>query len=124
MIDQIAELTAIEQKLVKAWVESDFATIESLLDDDWSVTDPRGRVMTKSQVLGEAKTGTRKIESGSIDDIAIRSFGDVAVVTGKTTATGSYQGDRVTVKLRFTDVCVKRGETWRVVASQGTLISE
>jgi len=66
---------------------------------------------------------TRKIEAGTIDEVKVRTFGDFAVVTGKTTAAGSYRGTSLSVTLRFTDVCVKRGSDWQVVASQATLIA-
>lgn len=118
------QLNELEQRLVRAWLENDRGTVESILDDGWSVIDPGGRVLTKAQVLEEGfETGVRKMESGAIDEVKVRAYGDVAVVTGRTTAAGSYQGNSFSVQLRFTDVCVKRGEGWQVVASQGTLIA-
>lgn len=120
----IAELEQIQQRLIKAWVSKDRETINALLADDWAVTDPVGRVLTKAQVMAELDSGERKLESGAIDDVNVRLFGNVAVVTGRTTATGSYQGNSVSVKLRFTDVFVKRSGRWNAVASQATLIAQ
>lgn len=125
MEEWTAELNQLEQQLVKAWITRDRETIDALLSDDWAVIDPGGRLLTKAQVLEEAfVSGDREIEAGSIDDVHVRFFGEVAVVTGRTAATGTYKGNRVSVKLRFTDVCVRRGDRWQVVASQGTLLSE
>ncbi|HEX8474639.1 MAG TPA: nuclear transport factor 2 family protein [Pyrinomonadaceae bacterium] len=118
------QLNKLEQRLVKAWLENDWQTIDAILADDWSVIDPGGQILTKAQVMEEAKSGHRKIEAGTIDEVKVRSFGDVAVVTGRTAAAGSYQGNSFSVRLRFTDVCIKRGNNWQVVASQGTLIAE
>lgn len=119
------ELNQLEQRLIKAWVEQDRKTVDAILSDDWAVIDPTGRVLTKAQVMEEGfESGVRKIESGVIDDVKVRLFNDVAVVTGRTLAEGSYQGTNVSVKLRFTDVCVKRNDDWQVVASQATLIAE
>ncbi len=117
------ELNALEQRLVRAWVEHDRSVVAEALADDWKVIDPSGRVLTKAQVLEEFDTGARKLESGTIDEVEVRAHGDFAVVTGRTTAAGSYEGNAVTVRLRFTDVCVRRGGTWQVVASQATLIN-
>lgn len=117
------ELNALEQRLVRAWVEHDRAVVAEVLADDWKVIDPAGRVLTKAQVLEEFDTGARKLESGTIDEVEVRAYGDCAVVTGRTTAQGSYEGNAVTVRLRFTDVCVRRGGAWQVVASQATLIN-
>ena len=118
------ELNQIQQRLIKAWVSKDRETINSILADDWAVTDPAGRVLTKAQVMAELDSGERKLESGTIDEVNVRLFGDAAVVTGRTAATGSYQGNSVSVKLRFTDVFVKRSGRWYAVASQATLIAQ
>ena len=120
----IIELKEIQQRLIKAWVSRDRATIDALLNDDWRVTDPAGQVLTKAQVMKELDSGDRKLESGSIDDVDVRLYGNVAVVTGRTEATGSYQGNKATVRLRFTDVFVKRKGTWRAVASQATVLGQ
>jgi ketosteroid isomerase-like protein len=117
------EANELEKKLINAWLTSDWETINSLLDDGWSVIDPAGRILTKALVVEEAKTGDRKMDSGTVDELKVRSLGDVAVVTGRTVASGTYQGNSASVRLRFTDVCVRRDRGWQVVASQGTLIS-
>jgi ketosteroid isomerase-like protein len=120
-----AELNELEQRLIRAWVDRDRETIDAVLDDNWAVIDVSGRILTKAQVLEEAfQTGDRQIEAGTIDEVRVRTFGEVAVVTGRTIVTGTYRGSRSAVKLRFTDVCVKRGDRWQVVSSQATLLSE
>lgn len=122
--DATAQLNELEQRLVRAWLESDRDAVDAILADDWAVIDPGGRIINKAQVMEEFKTGERRLEAGTIDEVKVRLFGDVAVVTGKTVAEGSYQGNSFSVKLRFTDVCVRRGDDWQVVASQGTLTAE
>lgn len=124
MAGEAEQLNQLEQRLVRAWIEKDRATVDEILADDWSVIDPGGRVLTKAQVMAEGfESGTRNIESGTIDEVHVRLFGNFAVVTGRTVAAGSYQGETFSVQLRFTDVCERHGERWQVVASQGTLIS-
>ena len=122
--NDVLELNQIQQRLIKAWVNHERETIDELLADDWTVTDPAGRHLTKAEVLTEFDTGERKLESGTIDDVKVRLYGETAVVTGRTLATGSYQGTSVSVKLRFTDVFVKQNGNWRAVASHATLIAE
>jgi ketosteroid isomerase-like protein len=125
MTEQEVQLNQLEQRIIRAWLENDRETIDAVLADDWTVIDPSGRVLTKAQIMEEAfESGARKIEAGSIDEVKVRTFGDFAVVTGRTTAAGSYLGISFSVTLRFTDVCEKRGADWQVVASQGTLIAQ
>ncbi len=116
-------LRGIEERLATAWVEGDRSFIERVLADDWRVTDLTGRVLSKAEVLEEAfGSQERRVMSMQIDDISVRSFGDWAIVTGRTRAAGEYQGEAVEVALRFTDVFACRNGSWLVVASQATLI--
>jgi len=94
-----------------------------LLSPDWTVTDPSGQVLTRQRVLDETfGTADRRIVSMTVDDLEVRSLGEVAIVTGRTRATGSYRGEEASVALRFTDVFHYRDGRWRVVASQGTAV--
>ena len=121
----VETLRAIEERLARAWVEKDKPFIEKLLADDWSVTDLTGRVLSKTEVLEEVfGSEDRKVVSMLIDDLTVRSFGDWAIVTGRTRAAGEYRGEVAEVLLRFTDVFVYRNSVWQVVVSQATLISE
>jgi len=123
--DQIIEvLTEIEHRLARAWVDGDRKFIEGILADDWSVTDLTGRVLKKKEVLLEAfGSDERQIVSMTISDIRVRPFTEWAVVTGETRAAGSYQGQVMEVRLRFTDVFAERGGRWQVVASHATLLN-
>lgn len=127
MADDAATETTIldlEQRLARAWVERDRGFIEELLADHWTVTDPSGRVLTKAQVLDETfATTERQISAMTIDDVKVRVLGGVAVATGRTRATGSYQGQEASVALRFTDVLQHRDGRWQVVTSHGTMIA-
>ena len=112
------------RRLAGAWLERDRATIETILADEWMVIDPAGRVLTKAQVLAEFDAGTRTLDTATVDEITERHFGDVSVITGRTSASGTYQGQSVSVRLRFTDVFVKRDQGWKAVSSQATRIAE
>lgn len=118
-------ISGIEQRIAKAWVERDRSTIDAILAPEWSVTDASGQVLTKEQVLQESFGSTdRRIDSMVIDDVRVRLFGDVAVATGRTRASGSYRGTSSSVVLRFTDVFVRRDGRWRAVASHGSLVAQ
>ena len=55
------------------------------------------------------------------DDLRVRVFGNVAVVTGVSTLTGSAKG-YVAGPRRFTEVWVKRSGRWQEVGGQSTLV--
>src|SRR3989442_11806720 len=78
-----SELTKIEHRLVKAWLDGDRKTVDSLLASEWSVIDLTGHVLSKAQVMEQFGSGERRIESGSVDDLNVRVFGKIAIVTGR-----------------------------------------
>jgi ketosteroid isomerase-like protein len=122
--DTASVIADLEERLARAWVDKDRPFIEDLLASDWTVTDPSGRILTKLQVLEETfSSADRRIETMAVDDVRVRVLGRVAVATGRTRATGSYQGRQASVALRFTDVFHFRDGRWQVVASQGTTIT-
>ena len=123
-MDTTAELTVIEEQLAASWVAGDHRYHERILSDDWSVIDPTGNILTKADVLREAFSGERKITKGKVDQINVRDFGEWAIVTGRTQMAGTYQGTKMDVTLRFTDVFVRRDGEWRCVASQGTFLTQ
>jgi ketosteroid isomerase-like protein len=119
-----SELTQIEHQLVRAWIDGDRKTVDSILASDWSVIDLTGHVLTRTQVMQELGSGDRRIESGSVDDLNVRMFGEIAIVTGRSVLTGTYKGKRASVTQRFTDVFARRDGRWQVVASQGTQVAQ
>lgn len=122
--DVASFIVDLEQRLAQAWVTGDRPFIEELLAPEWTVTDPSGRILTRQQVLDETfSSSERQIDSMSVDDVKVRIVGEVAVATGRTRATGSYQGQSASVVLRFTDVFVRRNHQWQIVISQGTMVT-
>jgi ketosteroid isomerase-like protein len=121
--DSGSVLKDLEQRLAAAWVNGDRTFIYDLLADDWTVTDPAGRVLTKQQVLNETfSSKERRIDTMAVDEILVRMLDDAAVVTGRTRATGSYRGQKATAVLRFTDIFLFRDGRWQIVASHGTTV--
>jgi ketosteroid isomerase-like protein len=117
-------IAGIEQQLAKAWLSRDRAAIDAILAPEWSVTDAAGQVLSKEQVMQEAfGSSERRIEAMTIDDVNVRLFGDTAVATGRTRATGSYRGTPASVLLRFTDVFVRRDNRWQAVASHASAVA-
>ena len=47
----------------------------------------------------------------------VRAYGDTAVVTYVTTDKGKFKGQDISGRYRWTDVFVRRGGTWQIVAA-------
>ena len=115
------ELKKIEDRLAASWKQGDCDAWGANLDPQWSVIHVTGAIMTKAQLMELCKAPESRFETFNIDELAVRSFGDAAVVTGRTLVT-TRGATPQTVRLRFTDVFVRRSERWLIVASQGTLL--
>src|ERR1041384_2419369 len=89
--DVAGELMRIEQRLAKSILDKDLATYKSLLAEDWTTIDLTGRVLTRAQVIEEFASQDRQVEEVSIDDMKVKELGGAAVLTGRTTAVGSYK---------------------------------
>jgi Domain of unknown function (DUF4440) len=116
----VRQLEALEQQLAARWKERDCAGWGALLADDWTVTHISAQVITKAQALEMCLTGPSV--TSSVDQLAVRIYGDTAIVTGRTTAMAA--GSPQSLVLRFTDVFVQRDSRWIVVASHATQVQE
>jgi ketosteroid isomerase-like protein len=115
------QLERMEQTLAASWKDGDCDAWSAIIDPGWSVIHVDGSVLTKAQALEMCKSRLVRFASLTIDEVSVRLFGDAAVVTGRTVADATAPTPAL-VKLRFTDVFVRRGGKWLVVASQGTLL--
>jgi Domain of unknown function (DUF4440) len=113
----IRELEMMEEQLASTWGNRDCAGWGALLASDWSVTHIDGNVITKEQALEMCRTGPSV--TSRVDQLAVRVYGDTAIVTGRNKAAVSGAAAQ-TVTLRFTDVFVRRDGRWSVVASHAT----
>jgi uncharacterized protein (TIGR02246 family) len=122
--DQAAEkeIRQIEEELRKAVVNGDAATFDRVLSDDYTTTNVNGLVRTRAQLIADVKAGVAKTESLTLDDIKVRVYGDVAVLTAERTARSSLRGTDTSGRQRMIRVLVKKQGRWQPVAMQATTI--
>jgi hypothetical protein len=99
--------------------------VEPWLGDDFQYTDTRGQTYSRDQYLNHVKTVPENIDWLSADDMRVRVYGNVAVVTGvKQLRTSTGDVDIVAKptgpppaerSLAFTDVFRRRGSDWELV---------
>jgi hypothetical protein len=124
-MDDEHQLRDIQQQLARAWVERDHAFIERILAPEWSVTQANSTILSRANLLrGAFETEALRVTSMVVDDVTVRIFGTTAVVRGRTVATGTDKSLAINVRLRFTDVFLKRNGEWQAVASHASVLSE
>jgi hypothetical protein len=119
---------ANEQAVLKAYraldqaqFKKDRGTLERLMADDYSYTHSNGTVNDKAADIKETMSEDIKWTDTKSDDLKVRRYGNVAVVTGQVTLTGSAK-NYVPGPRRFTEIWVNRDGHWQNVGGQTTLV--
>ena len=110
----------LETERSQAILRGDFATLERVYADDFSMVSTSGAVRNKAQFIADHKSGVLKTESQTFADVNVRVYGDAAVVTGLMTQKGRDKGKDVSGQIRFTRVYVKRNGQWQFVAGHNS----
>src|SRR5262249_33674467 len=128
------EIRELETQLGRAVVQRDRLFFERVLAADFTHTSHTGKFKTRAEWMAENKFASPKEEpqpgktsytTFDVDDLAVRTYGETAVVTGRSTPKGwNAKGEPIRGQYRFLRVWVKRQGQWQVVAFQGTRIAE
>jgi ketosteroid isomerase-like protein len=120
--DTTAAIRQLEERRYKAMCEADIDTLSQLLDDSLVYTHSTASTDTKASYLAgirAKKWQYRKIDR-PVEDIRVN--GDCAVITGQVRIEIAVDGKPKTLNSRFTNVWLKSGKGWRMVAWQSTPI--
>ena len=118
------QLKKLENEWAEAEVKKNYAVFDRVMSDDFTNTDPSGNVSTKSESIASSKSGDEVVSSMELSDMTVRVYGDAAVVTYVANAKETFKGQDVSGQSRWTDTWVKRGASWKCVASHGSKISK
>ena len=120
-----AELKAIEQQWLDAYMKSDPAFIKNLEAEDYSIIEPDGNVGTKAQDIKSVTDKTFVLKSATMSDFKCRMVGDnCALVTVMMKLSGTEDGKDFSGDFRGTDVFEKKDGKWMAVASQLTKVAK
>ena len=120
-----AELKAIEQQWLDAYMKSDATFIKNLEADDYAIVEPDGAVTTKEQDVKATTDKTFVLKSATMSDFKCRMIGDnSAVVTCMLKMSGTDDGKDFSGDYRGTDVFEKKNGKWMAVASQLTKVGK
>ena len=108
----------------EAYPRLDCAALDSIIADDWVCIDGTGLVITKSELLTRVASSASFLDPYKFDEIAIRIFGEAAIVTGRLSGQMRDSDGIHDVNQRYMRVYVKRNERWQAVATQVTKVKE
>jgi ketosteroid isomerase-like protein len=119
-----AKIIELDKQWYELRIKQDFAALEQLLAADFVMTTSYGRVVTRDELLGRARSGEHffKLKSFKTDDVKVRIYGNVAVVTGRAAVDAEASDLRVGSAVRFTRAYVRADGRWRLAVHQATRI--
>jgi len=116
------EVTQIENDWNQSRIAGDAHRVAELLDDSWTDIHVDGRIERKDSYVQGIAAGDRHILSIDVIERVIRVEPAVAVVTGEVVQRCFRRGEMREGRLRYTQVWVRRGSSWRMIRSQATEI--
>ena len=117
------ELRKLESHWQEALTQRDVAMLDRLMADDYVLTTVSGEVVNKARVLAEVKSANATADVRNTE-VAVRVYGNVAIVTGLVLISGKFNDKDVSTRSRYIKVYVKRQGQWQVVTAQATLIAQ
>ena len=114
-------VAALDKEYQAAVQKNDFATMDRILADDFTLVTGSGKSYSKADLLNEAKSGRVTYEQQDDGDQRVRVWGDTAVVTAKLRAKGTESGKPFDYAVWFSDTYVRTAAGWKYVFGQSSL---
>jgi ketosteroid isomerase-like protein len=109
-------------KLVEEWAAAerrgDTAFLARTLADDFVGVGPRGFLLPKEEWLQRHQSGALQYETFTWEESLVRVYGEAAVLVGRQTQTGTYQGQDIQGQFRTTLIWVLQQGQWRLAGLQ------
>src|SRR5436190_20699192 len=118
------EVRRLSDAEVQAFLQKDPKTMATLWSDDFVVTNPLNKFVTKQQVLGMMNSGVLIITSYDRQIEYLRVYGDTVILAGSETVVwgGKMPNAGKTEYLRFTAVWMKQAGKWQEIARHANIV--
>jgi ketosteroid isomerase-like protein len=116
----------LNENETQAFIRKDPDAMARIWSDDFVVTNPLNKFVTKQQVLGMMKSGFLIITSYDRHIEYIHFYGDTAILAGSETVVwgGKMPNTGKTEHLRFTAVWMKQNGQWQEVARHANILPD
>ena len=113
----VATVRTLELKWTESYKQRSIDILSSLLAEEFVITVEDGNVYSKAGYISHTADSKVRVAVAEMSDLKVRVHGDTAVVTGAYHEKGVSEGKTYEYRDRLTDVWVKTGGKWQVVAS-------
>ncbi len=119
-----AAIRALELKWTESYKLHNIDILSALLAEDFVITIEDGSIYSKAGYISHSADPSTKVQVAELSDLKVRMHGDTAVVTGAYHEKGESNGKPYEYHDRLTDIWMKVGGKWQVVASQYSVPSK
>lgn len=117
-----AKLRELNNQYDSALLKNDLDALNRLYAEDFTYTNPEGKVLNKAEQIANIKASEIKLEQGLSTNVKVKVYGNTAVMTGNFIAKGNYRGNPVSINERYTVTWIKTDTSWQMVAEQANVV--
>ena len=118
--DERSTVAELDTEYQAAVGRNDADAMDRILADDFVLISSTGRVVSKSDLLEEARSGRYVYERQNDTDRTVRVWGDTAVVTALLWAKGTESGAPFAYRVWFSDTYARVDGRWRYVVGHAS----
>lgn len=118
--DPAAVVRALEMRRLEAMIDVDTVFLDHVLSDDLVYTHSNGTTQSKTELMDALVLQRFDYRSIVPQEWVVRVYGDAAIITGAVELEIVVGKNTIRTSLLFTDVYVREGDDWRLVAYQST----
>lgn len=119
-----ALIKQMENDRIQAGVHKDVDAIAAVTAEDYVNIDFDGKLRNKASTLERIRSSEIQLQSNTLDEIEVRIYGNIAVVTGRATPRGTMNGKDFGIPIRYSRIYVKNNRGWQVVLFQQTRVAK
>lgn len=112
-----AKILQMEKQWTEAYKQRDVGILSSLLAEDFIITVEDGSTYGKMGYISHSANTSVRVEVAEMSELRVRMHGNAAVVTGAYHEKGTSNGTPYEYRDRLTDLWMKSGGSWQVIAS-------
>jgi hypothetical protein len=113
-----------EKQRFDAQVKKDYAVLDRVLANDMVYTHSSGNTDGKQSYIQSIRDGKSKYDAIDVQEQKVRVYGNTAVINGVCAIKAINNGETINTRLRYTDVYVKNGGQWQMVAWQSLRLQQ
>ena len=111
------KILQMERQWTEAYQQRDVRILAALLAEDFIITVEDGSTYGKMGYISHTANTSVRVDLAELSELKVRMHGNAAIVTGAYHEKGTSNGIAYEYRDRLTDLWMKSGGAWQVIAS-------